>query len=150
MKRGKRNIVWNKQAAPAPIERKRSYVEESDLTEETRLMLEQYLRPGELFMTIVSLETIKYPKHITPPPFVELTKHMENKWSPVYNKQKDCLIEAGSPIIYAGSVRVEEVGHQGSLRVLRHTFIVKQGRYIIRNLNHVRPVATIEPRPDAL
>ena len=153
MKRGKRNIVWNNSnpTVAAQAERKRTYHEEPEISNETRLELEGHLVPGALFVALVDFETVKYPKRVTPPPFVELTKHhgWGSQWNPSYNKQVECLVEIGTPIIYAGTVRVEEMGNAGSLRVLRHTFIVKNGRYIIRDLNHVKPVTIIKPMPDA-
>lgn len=154
MKRGKRNIVWNNSnpTLSSRAERKRTYHEEPEVSDETRLELESHLVPGALFVALVDFETVKYPKRVTPPPFVELTKHhgWGSQWNPNYNKQVECLVETGTPIIYAGSIRVEEVGTQGTLRVLRHTFIVKNGRYIIRDLNHIKPIERLGPTPDAL
>jgi hypothetical protein len=152
MKRGKRNIVWsnNNPVVSASAERKRTY-HDVKVSDETRSELEGHLVPGALFIALVDFETVKYPKRVTPPPFVELVKHHGHgaHWNPNYNKQLECLVEIGTPIIYAGTVRVEEMGNAGALRVLRHTFIVKNGRYIIRNLNHVKPVTIIKPMPDA-
>lgn len=154
MKRGKRNIVWNNNnpTVSARAERKRTYHDEPKISEEMRLELENHLVPGALFIALVDFETMKYPKNVALPPFVELVQHKGwgAQWNPSYNKQVECLVEIGTPIIYAGSVRVEEVGNAGSLRVLRHTFIVKNGRYIIRNLNQVKPADRIGPTPDAL
>ena len=153
MKRGKRNIIWNnRNPAAAPlVERKRTYHDDK-ISDETRSELECHLFLGALFIALVDFETVKYPKRVTPPPFVELVRHSDHgaKWNPNYNKQLECLVEVGTPIIYAGTVRVEEACATGSLRVLRHTFIVKNGRYIIRNLNFVKPVGLIEPLPDSL
>lgn len=154
MKRGKRNIVWNNNnpVLSSWAERKRTYHEEPEVSDETRLELEKHLVPGALFIALVDFETVKYPNRVTPPPFVELTKHhgWGSQWNPNYNKQVECLVEIGTPIIYAGTIRVEEMGNAGALRVLRHTFIVKNGRYIIRNLNHIKPVERLGPTPDAL
>lgn len=153
MKRGKRNIVWNNNnpVLSSQVERKRTYHEEPEVSDELRQVLENYLVPGAMFIALVDFETVKYSKKVMPPPFVELTRHhgWGSQWNPNYNKQAECLIEIGTPIIYAGSVRVEESGTQGTLRVLRHTFIVKNGRYIIRDLNHVKPASLIGPTPDA-
>jgi hypothetical protein len=152
MKRGKRNIVWNNSnpVISSSVERKRTY-RDNKISDETRSELEGHLVPGALFIALVDFETVKYPKRVAPPPFVELVKHngWGSQWNPSYNKQLECLVEIGTPIIYAGTVRVEEMGNAGALRVLRHTFIVKNGRYIIRDLNHVKPASLIGPTPDA-
>lgn len=50
------------------------------------------------------------------------------------------LIPTGSLAIYAGTERMDEMGKDGPLRLLRHTFIVGCGRYIITDFANIEPI----------
>lgn len=42
--------------------------------------------------------------------------------------------------IYTGTERMEEMGKDGPLRLLRHTFIIGNVRYIVTDFNNIEPV----------
>lgn len=89
------------------------------------------LQPGVLFVLLYDLEIMKFGAHITPPEFPVLNAVSKN------NSQ----FSVGNSAIHAGAIYVDEMSHTGKrLRVLRHTFIVGCGRFIIPELNWVLPL----------
>lgn len=66
-------------------------------------------------------------KYIAPPYPITF-----QSWSPV-----TALLKRGAIAVYAGPVRDEMQGKAGIIHVMRHTFIVGGGRYIV-SPNHVQ------------
>lgn len=150
MKRPK-NVKWtNKTTLANSTTRARPYVEKQ-IAPEVKVLLDEYLKPGALFITTFDLGEMEYHSKVTPPPYVELVKY-RSQWNPTYTKLKVPFAPLGTPVVYLGPVRTEETSREGTLRVIRHTFLVKHGRFIIADLNLIRPaeLAVTEPTPDAL
>lgn len=122
-------VVWT---APKEVlvaaPKARRHHHESPQTEEARKLVERgILRPGALFISLVALaDTVVQPGTVAPPhPYT----------SPIWHGGG--VIGVGDLLIYVGTVRVEEQGKQGTIRVLRHTFLAGGGIRII-DLNNVR------------
>lgn len=51
------------------------------------------------------------------------------------------IIPTGTPAVYMGTLRVVEQGHRGAARSeLRHVFLIAGGRWLVSDLNLLRPV----------
>lgn len=95
--------------------------------------------PGHMFLVQQDLRQQQLPPTVTPPPWPVL-EQVRRHWDP--RAETAALVPAGALAMYAGAIRVEEEGRQGTLRVIRHTFIVADGRYIVPNLNWVSPLSS--------
>jgi hypothetical protein len=126
----KRNITWKVDRAkdPPPL-KPRQMPYDSGMNE---LDLRQ-LVVGALFLTQYPMAfDVEYAKQYAQPeyPYLDVTNYYT----------MSCSIPPSSLAVYAGPVRVEETDRRGDvIRVLRHSFIVGGTRYLINNLDFVKP-----------
>jgi hypothetical protein len=93
-------------------------------------IIEDMLVPGQFFRIGCVMDVHAVPVGYLPHPFPVLER------SYAYYSSQPTFAALNEPVIYAGFIRVEEMSHKnGLLRLVRHTFIVKAGRYIITDLN---------------
>ena len=135
---GKGPVVWSKNTAivapgAAKVGVPRRHIQEHELPEHLKETYVEAMVLGSLWHVAVALEVFDLGPGVKPPPFPPMRQH----WG--YTPQT-CTAPAGSIAMYAGTVRCEEQGKQGLLRVLRHTFIIGTGRYILNDLNWIRPL----------
>lgn len=122
-------VVWTapKEALVA-APKARQHRHEAPQTDEARKLVENgMLRPGELFVSLLTLQDSVVPPNTMAPPYPYTTPIWYGKG----------VVGIGDLLIYVGTVRVEEQGKQGAIRVLRHTFLAGGGIRII-DLNNVR------------
>jgi len=134
-------VVWKQSAAITgdKVARTRQHTFDKELPTDLKPVYEAAMQPGSMFATLVDLQVQVLNKDVTPPPFPVLEQHWPRTWDPAYDKLKSC-IPAKALALYAGQIRVEEEGKQGKLRVIRHTFIINGGRFIVTDLNWIQPV----------
>ena len=133
-------VVWKKDPAlGVPVKKQpipRRHQKEEDVPESDRELYENAFVPGHLFAVVEDLEVQPLPPGVIPPAYPPLQKAYKNAWK----NNGSLLAEKGSIAMYVGSMRVEEEGKQGRLRLIRHTFIIGNGRFMVPNLNWVYPV----------
>jgi len=135
--RGKPKVTWKDGAAAhVPTLRPHPYVEEVRLPDS---LVEAYmvrLAPGGLFtlrqpMCRDARFDLYYVRH-------EFPYIVAQPWQ-AHNLPSDH--PRGTMAVYAGQVRVTEVGRKGdTLRLSRHSFIIDTVRYITTNLYDFEPV----------
>ena len=126
-------IVWKPEAQLQKPAQPRRHQRDEEIIPEVEALMNDALKPGALFQLIWDMVLVKFKKRVTPPPFPVLemvTRGYDN----------ELIAKQGGVAMYAGSIRVEEEGRQGILRVVRHTFIIGTGRYIINNVGWLKPV----------
>jgi len=135
-------ISWKKDleigapAARAPIPRR--HAREEDVPEKDKHLYEESFVPGHLFSVMIDLDPQPTAPNVMPPPFPPLEQRYRYA-------ETVPLVPAGSIAMYAGPIRVEEEGKQGRLRLIRHTFVIGTGRYMVPNLNWIKPVLLCRP-----
>lgn len=124
-----KKVVWTapKEVLTAAPKARRHH-HESQMTDEAQALVKNgILQPGGLFVSLLALQDAAVPPGEVPPPY-PYTR-------PTWNEKG--VVGPGDLLIYVGTVRVEEQGKQGMIRVLRHTFLAGGGIRII-DLNNVR------------
>lgn len=127
--RDRGSVVWtdNSGAKPAP------FAQSVPRYEETREIPEEYqehLYPGALWSAVNALAP-------DPRSAGSKTPVLQPQWW----QPETAPVKAKSLMIYAGIVRLEERESNGRIvSVPRHTFIAGDGRYIIVDFTHVKPV----------
>lgn len=129
-------VTWKKSVDSAPVTRAgipRRHQQEVPIPDELAPVYAGALVPGSMFAVAVELDQLPIKQGTMPPPFPVLVQ----SWTaPGFG-----LIRVGTIAVYVGQIRVEERGKAAdSLRVIRHTFIISNGQYIVQDLNTVRPV----------
>jgi hypothetical protein len=140
--RGRGPINWKKDAETfaVPVGKIRRHTHEEDVPLEKQELYAAHMVPGAMWEVMKDLELVKLGPNVVQPPFPLLQVHIPRTWDPTYDPNKSTVARAKAIALYVDSVRVDEQGKQGTLRVVRHTFIVGGGRYIITDLNWVRPI----------
>jgi len=131
---GKAPIVWKsdpKISGVGPVLKPLIHFPDCDLDSLHKGIIEDMLVPGQFFRLggamCVQTVLVGYLPHQFPV--------LERAYTGYYAASPP-FAALNEPVIYAGTIRVEEMSHKnGLLRIIRHTFIVKAGRYIITDLN---------------
>lgn len=89
---------------------------------------------GSMFTVTTPLYEEYLPKYYTQPAYPVLREHMTRSSS-------EPIAKIGTVAVFAGSIRSEERKRDATLRLLRHTFIIGTGCYIIPILACLKPVA---------
>lgn len=89
---------------------------------------------GSMFTVTVPLYEEYLPKYYTQPAYPVLMERMTGRSS-------EPIAKIGTVAVFAGSIRSEERKKDATLRLLRHTFIIGTGCYIIPILACLKPVA---------
>lgn len=130
----KKHVVWKVDRHVDPPTRHRQYFPDSPIPEELREVYEKHLKLGELFVVKATLRVAPDLGREAPPyPYA-------NEGSSYYVAADHVAAQEGDMAIYAGQVRVEEQAGKGLIRVPRHSFIIRGGRYLLTNLNLIKPV----------
>lgn len=90
-------------------------------------------RAGSMFTVTVPLYEEYLPKYYTQPAYPVLMERMTGRSS-------EPIAKIGTVAVFAGSIRSEERKKDATLRLLRHTFIIGTGCYIIPTLACLKPV----------
>ena len=105
------------------------------------------MKPGALFFLKADVQTINHADSwMYPHPMVGL---YYPPWGVTEDKYAMCVGVIGEPAVYIGSVRVNEMQHRNGsdinkvLRTLYHTFFIRDGIYIVPDLNYVTPGETV-------
>jgi hypothetical protein len=91
-------------------------------------------KAGSMFTVTVPLYEEYLPKYYTQPAYPVLSERMTGRNS-------EPIAKIGTVAVFAGSIRSEERKKDATLRLLRHTFIIGTGCYIIPILACLKPVA---------
>lgn len=89
---------------------------------------------GSMFTVTMPLYEEYLPKYYTQPAYPVLSERMTGRSS-------EPIAKIGTVAVFAGSIRSEERKKDATLRLLRHTFIIGTGCYIIPILACLKPVA---------
>jgi hypothetical protein len=142
-RRASRHVTWNTSAAiqAGPVAKPRPHVAEQPLIPELQEVFSREVPIGTLFTLACDVEP-EHPWRTSTPLFPFLQLYHPETWNPTYDKAKQCFAVTGGLAMYAGSCRIDETGKGGILlRTLHHTFIIGGGRYIVPNLNWLRPIS---------
>lgn len=135
----KKHVVWKVDRHVDPPTRRRPYFPDSPIPEELREVYEKHLQLGELFVVKATLRVD--PDHgREAPPYPYAIEAYEGTWVTPKYATDHVAAQEGDMAIYAGQVRVEEQAGKGLIRVPRHSFIIRGGRYLLTNLNLIKPV----------
>lgn len=88
---------------------------------------------GSMFTVTMPLYEEYLPKYYTQPAYPVLRERMTGRSS-------EPIAKIGTVAVFAGSIRSEERKRDATLRLLRHTFIIGTGCYIIPILACLKPV----------
>jgi hypothetical protein len=127
----KKQITWKVDRKASPPTRHRQYFPDVPIPEELREVYEKHLMPGELFVVNTTLRVAPDVGR-EPPPYPYVIEYGYG--------DEHVAAQKGDVAIYAGQVRVEERAGKGLIRVPRHSFIVRGGRYLLTNLHWLKPV----------
>ena len=131
MKRPNGKITWKEPPTTAELPYMPRLVPVSDTSRRLEAEWQDHLRVGALWRLVNQMDTRKDIK--TGIPYLKRDLYDNYPGQPVY-------IARGTLAIYAGSERVNEMGKDGPLRLLRHSFIVGCGKYIITDFHNIEPV----------
>jgi hypothetical protein len=128
----KKQITWKVDRQADPPTRHRQYFPDSPINEASRAVYEKCLIPGGMFVLKTALRVPPRLNGFEEPPF----PYAGESWY-----VSDTLAGmTGDVAIYTGTVRVEEHTGKGLIRVPRHSFIIRGGRYLMTNLNLLDPI----------
>lgn len=135
----RKQITWKLDGTDRTIAR--DYFPDTPIDPLHREKIEKYLVLGSAFFLKSALARRMWPSFYKEPPFPYLVETIQTTWT-------NLVASTGSLAIYIGTVRVEELVKRNKdarlARVLRHSFIINDGRYLVTNLNLLDPV-TQEP-----
>lgn len=133
----RKQITWKVDHKTDPPIRRRQYFPDSPIDEASRGKYEKCLIPGGMFVLKTALLVPPRNSGFEEPPFPYAIEALYVTDTPAGL--------AGDVAIYTGTVRVEEHAGKGLIRVPRHSFIIRGGRYIMTNLNLLDPVIQEPP-----
>lgn len=132
MRRQKPKIDWKVAPEQARTLRLPPHIRDVPPTDDLKRAMAGRLEPGCLWRVVRPLSQRVYTADVMAHPL------------PVYEMTwfgNHVAVQAGNIAIYAGVLRVEELGQGGQIRVPRHTFIINDvGRVIIPDLNLLYPL----------
>lgn len=123
----KKRIQWNAGHKSGPRPQQNQYYSDVELPVEKKELYEKHLTPGALFVTVTP---------VAPSNSIASTsyRYLIQAWYTSETKNP------GTLAIYLGQVRVEESVGRTTRRVLRHSFIVDGCRYVVIDLNLLKPL----------
>ena len=143
----RRKVQWNRPRGTGATQtiRPHPYLEEAKIPPEEWEIRSTHLTPGELWITAADLG-IDF--RVDP---LYITRHAMHDLSYVsrWRGSSPVLIKKESPVIYMGTVRVEEHRpRSGLVRVLRHTFLFGGLRYMTVDLLDFEPLIDAQNLPN--
>jgi len=127
--RDRGNVVWldNTGSKPAPFARHLTRFEHQH---QINAEYEPYLTVGMMWITLNGF-TVDVPVDGTPCQVLR----------PVWYDDESVPIKKGSLMMYAGTVRVEEREYKGRvITVPNHTFVLNGARYVVYDVEYIKPV----------
>lgn len=138
----RKQITWKLDGIHTTHAIAREYFPDIPIDPLHRKKIEKCLVLGSAFFLKSALARRAWPLNYEEPPFPYLVESIQTAWM-------NLVASTGSLAIYVGTVRVEELVKRNKdirlTRVLRHSFIINGGRYLVTNLNLLDPV-TQEPQ----
>ena len=129
MKRPHGQIKWKDQ--PITLESVPHLVNPSEASKSLEAQWEEHLYVGALWRLVHQMDVRKDIK--TGTPYLKRDLYDVYPGHPVHSPK-------GSLAIYAGTERMNEMAKVGPVRILRHSFIINGGRYIITDFINIEPV----------
>jgi len=137
----RKQITWKLDGTTPRGNTSREYFPDIPIDPQHREKIEKCLVHGSAFFLKSAMALRTWPLNYKEPPFPYLIETIHALWANI-------IASTGSIVIYTGTIRVEELVKQNKnirlARVLRHSFIINGGRYLLTNLNVLDPV-TQEP-----
>ena len=133
MSYARKKVVWKKpeELPQENVEAKLRPHIKGDSTAAEEVPFAPFLYGGSPFVVERDLEQMHIANDVLAPPF----PYLQRPWM-----GDKIVVKKGALAMYAGTVRVEEAGKHSNLRIVRHTFIVGGGRYIVPNLTWFKPL----------
>lgn len=131
-------VTWVDQTvAPkaAPLPR---YRPPDELWEDTAAVVPAALKVGAMFTATEDLERDAELDGAYKWPCLKL--HQGRPWDRDYDKSLHVLVPKGGVLIYTGEIFVDEQKNRVAVRAVKQTFIGPGGRYILHDINAIRPV----------
>ena len=137
----RKQITWKLDGTDTTRTIAREYFPDIPIDPLHREKIEKCLVLGSAFFLKSAMARRMLPPNYKEPPFPYLVETIPTSYP-------NLVASTGSLAIYIGTVRVEELVKRNKdirlARVLRHSFIINGGRYLVTNLNLLDPV-TQEP-----
>jgi len=132
---GRVNWSQGPASSPGPALVRRHNAKVDAVPEEKLEEYVQALHPGNLFVITSPLVKEIESAYLIPPPYPILRPKTARNPGPV-------IAPKGSTVIYLGPIRIEESTRHGSVRVVRHSFLVPAmgGPAIILKISTLKPL----------